>query len=374
MTQRSVFILLLIIIVAGCNKKSINLPELYDANLETIAVGISGVNCLTLQESALKKPLSYQIYSSGKDCKYDPYNWTLKGSNDGEKWTVLDKRNNQHFCSRFQEKSFSIQNPQKFEQYLLIAETEHADTLMVADFKLLPSNTVDSWLNFKFPEISFENTAQSTAGSKYYEQLVQDPDMFICYHAQKVAEILFYTDKDTMNDIQEIHYQLRDYNGISAKSGQPPVVSVVYSTQHIEKSAKESLYKLNYETRGVLFHELTHAYQFEPHGIGTYSTNKVFWACIEGLADAVRAEAGFFDINKLRKPGGHWLDGYQTTGFFLQWLTSKDPDAIKKFHLTVRDLPVWSFDLAMKQIFGPDSGIEKLWNEYQDFLTTSTTI
>lgn len=90
----------------------------------------------------------------------------------------------------------------------------------------------------------------------------------------------------------------------------------MYSTQHIEKSARESLYKLDYETRGVLFHELVHAYQFEPKGIGSYSTNREFWACIEGLADAVRAEAGLFDIAALRKPGGHWLDGYKTNRIF----------------------------------------------------------
>ena len=134
----------------------------------------------------------------------------------------------------------------------------------------------------------------------------------------------------------------------------------MYSTQHIEKSARESLYKLDYETRGVLFHELVHAYQFEPKGIGSYSTNREFWACIEGLADAVRAEAGLFDIAALRKPGGHWLDGYKTTGFFLQWLTTMNPDALREFHVTVRDMDVWSFDKAMRAMFGPGKGIEQM--------------
>lgn len=97
-----------------------------------------------------------------------------------------------------------------------------------------------------------------------------------------------------MNDVQKVHYTLKDYDGVSAKSGNPANTSIVYSTQHIEKSANESLYKLDFETRGVLFHELVHAYQFEPKGIGSYSTNKTFWACIEGLADAVRAQARIF--------------------------------------------------------------------------------
>ena len=169
---------------------------------------------------------------------------------------------------------------------------------------------------------------------------------------------------------KEIHvvYTLKDYDGVSAKSGNPANTSIVYSTQHIEKSANESLYKLDFETRGVLYHELVHAYQFEPKGIGSYSTNKTFWACIEGLADAVRAQAGYFDMST-RKPGGNWMDGYRTTGFFIQWLTTKDPDAIRKFHETVRDLDEWSFDKAIKRMFGEDASIEGLWNEYQAFLS-----
>lgn len=41
---------------------------------------------------------------------------------------------------------------------------------------------------------------------------------------------------------------------------------------------------MDFETQGVLLHELTHAYQLEPQGIGSYGTNKVFWAFIEGMA------------------------------------------------------------------------------------------
>ena len=223
------------------------------------------------------------------------------------------------------------------------------------------------WKEFNYPAVDFEVLDPQTKGASIYTDLVQDPDAYIKYHAEKVAEILFYTAKDTMNDVQTIQYTLKDYDGVSAKSGNPPVISIVYSTQHIEKSANESLYKLDFETRGVLYHELVHAYQFEPKGIGSYSTNKEFWACIEGMADAVRAEAGFFDWST-RKPGGNWMDGYRTTGFFFQWLTTKDPDAIRKLHLTVRDLEVWSFDKAIKSIFGEDSSIEGMWNEYQAFL------
>ena len=65
----------------------------------------------------------------------------------------------------------------------------------------------------------------------------------------------------------------------------------------------------------------------------------------------------------------YWMDGYRTTGFFIQWLTTKDPDAIRKFHETVRDIDEWSFDKAIKSIFGEESSIESMWDEYQAFLS-----
>ena len=62
--------------------------------------------------------------------------------------------------------------------------------------------------------------------------------------------------------------------------------------------------------------KLVHAYQFEPKESGSYQANeKHSGACIEGLADAVRAQAGYFDMST-RKPGGNWMDGYRTTGLF----------------------------------------------------------
>lgn len=370
--MRKIYItaLMLITIISCSGIKEMEYPELIDNNLETSITGNTEVNQFIFSFSEKSPALGYSIVSSGQLPQHDPYSWTLKGSTNGRKWTIVDQREMQSFCSRYQEKGMTIQNPGNYKQYMLEVSTQNQNTLTMSEFRLFDQDRLHDWKSFKYPEVNFETLAPNALGNKFYALLVQNPRKYIRYHAMKVAGILFYTGKDTMNNVQQINYTLKDYEGISAKSGQPPIVSIVYSTQHVEKSFNESLFQLNMETRGVLYHELTHAYQFEPKGIGSYSTNKEFWACIEGLADAVRTQAGFFDVEASRKPGGHWLDGYRTTGFFLHWLTTKDPDAIRKFHLTVRDLPVWSFDKAMKQIFGPDCGIELLWNEYQKFLLT----
>ena len=117
----------------------------------------------------------------------------------------------------------------------------------------------------------------------------------------------------------------------------------------------------------MLYLELTHAYQLEPQGIGGYKPGTEFWVFIEGMADAVRYHNGFFPVDS-RKPGGHWMDGYRTTGFLLEWLTGKDPDFLRKFNKSALEIVPWSFDKAMKHIFGEQVTTDSLWEEYQAFL------
>lgn len=361
-------------LLPGCQDKvSVNVPELTDGTPVTTWSGTCNTNKILFSDSFETPVQSYKIYSSGSLPAHDPATWTLKGSYDGKNWVVADEQKSQSFCSRYQEKLYAIRNPSNYKQYMLEVSTAGGDTLAIGDVQFFDTNLLAGWEDFRYPAVNFKVVSPEAKGSAIYSQLVQNPEAYVGYHAQKVAEILFYTAKDTMNDVQEINYTLEEYDGVSAKSGNPPSISIVYSTKHIQKSAEESLYKLDFETRGVLYHELVHAYQFEPKGIGSYSTNREFWACIEGVADAVRAQAGLFDMST-RKPGGNWMDGYRTTGFFIQWLTTKDPDAIRKFHLTVRDIDVWSFDKAIKSMFGPGSSIESIWNEYQEYLTKTTNL
>lgn len=346
-----------------------NVAELCDDDPSTAFPMPASAPCRVVFDGFDTPMRSYRVYSSGDAPASDPAGWVLSGSHDGRKWVELDRREGCAFCSRFQEITGQIAEPSNYAAYKVeFFPHGEADTVVVGDVRFYDRNAEAEWEGFVYPEVEFEVLDPQTEGAAIYATLVQDPGAYVRYHTRKVAEILFYSAADTMNAVGKIDYTLKDYAGVSAKSGNPAETAIVYSTQHIERSARESLYKLDYETRGVLFHELVHAYQFEPKGIGSYSTNKEFWACIEGLADAVRAEAGLFDIAALRKPGGHWLDGYKTTGFFLQWLTTKDPDALRKFHITVRDMDVWSFDKAMRAMFGSENGIEEMWAEYQQYL------
>ncbi len=224
----------------------------------------------------------------------------------------------------------------------------------------------DKWSGYDVGEIFFEDKAPETLGSKIYHHIIADPESYIADKARDVLNTLYFSPADRITPVRELHYEIDDIDGVSAKGGGNGNVSVWYSTRHIEKSfAKRDTARLDYETRGVLFHELTHAFQLEPQGIGDYGSNHTFWAFIEGMADAVRVANGCFTA-KDRPRGGNYDDGYRTTGFFLYWLQrTKDADFIRKFNRSALEVVPWSFDGAVKHILGNEYSVSDLWEEYQ---------
>lgn len=225
---------------------------------------------------------------------------------------------------------------------------------------------VDAWDQYNVGTILFEDKAPETKGSEIYRRIIPEPEAYIKEQAHAVLATLYNSPQDSIPPVDKIHYTLEDIEGISAKGGDNGDVTIFYSTRHIEKSfAERDTTKLFFETRGVLLHELTHAYQLEPQGIGTYGTNRVFWAFIEGMADAVRVANGGFGPDA-RPKGGNYMDGYRTAGYFFVWLRdNKDPEFLRKFNRSALEVIPWSFDGAIKHILGKQYSIDELWHEYQ---------
>lgn len=223
------------------------------------------------------------------------------------------------------------------------------------------------WKEYFVGNILFEDKAPESEGSRIYNSLIPDPAAYIAKQARTVLNTLYFAPSDSIAPVYDLHYTLEDTDGISAKGGGNGHIGIFYSTRHIAKSFEgNDTARVDFETRGVLLHELTHAYQLEPQGIGSYGTNKVFWAFIEGMADAVRVANGGFHGEADRPKGGNYMDGYRTTGYFLVWLRdTKDPDFLRKFNHSVLEVVPWSFDGAIKQVLGEQYSIDELWKEYQ---------
>ncbi|MBB4036887.1 hypothetical protein GGR21_002800 [Dysgonomonas hofstadii] len=227
-------------------------------------------------------------------------------------------------------------------------------------------NLSNVWENYNVGTIIFEDKAPGTKGSDIYHRIIPDAESYIKEQAYAVLATLYNSPEDSIVPVYKIHYTLEDIEGISAKGGDHGNISIFYSTRHIENSfAEGDTAKLFFETRGVLLHELTHAYQLEPQGVGSYGTNRVFWAFIEGMADAVRVANGGFGPDA-RPKGGNYMDGYRTGGYFFVWLRdNKDPEFLRKFNRSALEVVPWSFDGAIKHILGNEYDIDELWREYQ---------
>ena len=130
----------------------------------------------------------------------------------------------------------------------------------------------DVWKSYNVGTVLFEDKASETKGSDIYHRIIPDAESYIKEQARTVLATLYNSPEDSITPVNKIHYTLEDIEGISAKGGGNGDVTIFYSTRHIEKSfAENDTAKLFFETRGVLLHELTHAYQLEPQEIGRAS-------------------------------------------------------------------------------------------------------
>jgi predicted alpha-1,2-mannosidase len=92
--------------------------------------------------------LAYRLPREGAEVVYytltsgtrgdDPRSWTLRGSDDGARWTVLDERTQETFRWRRQTRPFAVANPGTYTHYRLdITENTGAPTVTLAQVELL---------------------------------------------------------------------------------------------------------------------------------------------------------------------------------------------------------------------------------------------
>jgi alpha-mannosidase len=87
---------------------------------------------------------SYTLTSANDFPARDPYNWRLRGSNDGgTTWTTLDTRSGVVFASRYQKQTFSIASPAPYNVYRLaidqVDDPTTANSVQLAEWELIGS-------------------------------------------------------------------------------------------------------------------------------------------------------------------------------------------------------------------------------------------
>jgi hypothetical protein len=86
---------------------------------------------------------------------------------------------------------------------------------------------------------------------------------------------------------------------------------------------------------------------------------------IEGIADFLRLKSSYIPSHWHLAPGGSWQDGYQRTGYFLNWLEQAHcPNFVAAFNASLR------LDGYQQKVFETLTGFElqDLWFGFQTFI------
>lgn len=109
---------------------------------------------------------------------------------------------------------------------------------------------------------------------------------------------------------------------------------------------------LQHEIHGVLMHEMTHVWQ-------CYLGQRAPHWIVEGVADYIRLRVGLAAEHWRKGVGGNWEDGYQTTGFFLDWIEESWSGFVVEL----------TKDPCVERVEKTTGfAIEKLWESYQKAL------
>lgn len=234
----------------------------------------------------------------------------------------------------------------------------YSGATIVASFESAGCTTNCS--NWNKPTVEFINDL--SPGGLKFNQLVPDVNSYIATLAENVQKTIYHNASEVpaFSTLElRIERWNDDPNGVAWKAGDPPRIIVNVNAYHLERIAAAGG-NVAEEVRGVLFHEMTHAYQF--------STGTDLPA-IEGLADTVRYLNGYIPTS-FRQPGGSWTDSYKTTAFFFAWIKERKgfPDFPYCFNQQSRPgNSGWTWDKALGACTS-GATTSALWNEYQQWL------
>ncbi|KAI4180901.1 MAG: hypothetical protein LQ348_005127 [Seirophora lacunosa] len=167
------------------------------------------------------------------------------------------------------------------------------------------------------------------------------------------------------------------YTPSQSNSHIPPVRSVTlvleemgilaYTTgMELDNDHKEIHFSLGYiskipiarrvdEIQGVLVHEMVHCWQWNAYGTAP-------GGLIEGIADFVRLKAGLSPPHWKKERREKWDQGYQHTGFFLDWIETQYGDgSVGRVNEALMNKR-YDEDVFWVRLFG--KGVQELWSEY----------
>jgi hypothetical protein len=102
----------------------------FDGTTSTKWYNPSSTGWIQLQLTAAHIVTQYLVASANDSPGRDPKDWTLKGSNDGTNWTILDTRAGQTFAGRFQTNTYTFSNSTSYLYYRLDVSANSGDSAL----------------------------------------------------------------------------------------------------------------------------------------------------------------------------------------------------------------------------------------------------
>ncbi|KAL5534031.1 hypothetical protein ACEPAG_491 [Sanghuangporus baumii] len=179
-----------------------------------------------------------------------------------------------------------------------------------------------------------------------------DPSVALADAVSNVLKWL-YTVQTCPRHVRSVTLHLDDMDGVAYTKGSElddDHKEIHLSVRHIVNNRQ----RVKEETMGVLVHEMVHCFQCNGKG-------SCPGGLIEGIADYVRLKTGLSPPH-WRKGGNRWDEGYQTTGYFLEWIEDvKGSDFVRRLNGSMRDQKYK--ESVFEELTGED--VNTLWKAYK---------
>lgn len=165
---------------------------------------------------------------------------------------------------------------------------------------------LNAWENVTSPNIEY--LRDHSEGVRLFELLVPQLETYVHEICLGVAQFLYQVPEEVPY-FEKLTFRVESGDFVAWKEGAPPHITVCVSSDYLVKYHARGG-DIKEEVKGILYHELTHAYQH---------SNAQDITSIEGVADLVRYLAGYIPL-ELRQMGGTYRSSYKITGFFYDWI------------------------------------------------------
>lgn len=187
-------------------------------------------------EYAEAKAITGYSFTSGNDVPdRDPKNWSLKGSNDGVEWTLLDTRSNEEFASRKQTKTYTFANEIAFKYYKFDLVTKGGTQIQLSELKLIgPDAAPETYTDYR-RELDIQD---AMARVTYTMDGVRYKREYFLSYPDKAMVMRLTTDSNhplsfdvRMTGAQPSHAVAAQNNNTLILSGQVPSNKMAYEAQ-----------------------------------------------------------------------------------------------------------------------------------------------